>query len=65
MTADTAAHEVLGFLGTGGSLATFTGRDPTFDVARGYDVLARVHATQVARGEIPIGRKIGFTNHNL
>jgi 2-oxo-3-hexenedioate decarboxylase len=65
MTADIAAREVLGFLDTGRSIATFTGRDATFDAPRGYDVLARVHAARVARGEKPIGRKIGFTNRNL
>ncbi|PYM11748.1 MAG: decarboxylase [Candidatus Rokuibacteriota bacterium] len=65
MTADAAAREVVGVLGTGRSIATFTGRDPTFDVTRGYDVLARVHAARVARGERPIGRKIGFTNRHL
>ena len=65
MNADTATQEILGFLATGRSIVTFTGRDPAFDVARGYDVLARVHSARVARGERPIGRKIGFTNRNL
>jgi 2-oxo-3-hexenedioate decarboxylase len=65
MTADTAAQEILKILGTSRSIATFTARDPTFDVARAYDVAARVHAARTARGEQPVGRKIGFTNRHL
>jgi 2-oxo-3-hexenedioate decarboxylase len=65
MTADTAAQEILASLGTNRSLATFTARDSTFDVARAYGVAARVHAVRTARGEKPVGRKIGFTNRHL
>ncbi len=65
MTTDTAAKELLEVLGTGRSIPTFTSRDPAFDTARAYQVTARVHAARVARGERPVGRKIGFTNRNL
>jgi len=59
------AEELIGALGTAQSLATFTSRDPSFDAARGYAVAAELHAARVARGEQPVGRKIGFTNRNL
>lgn len=65
MTADTAAKELLEILGTGRSIPTFTARDPAFDAGRAYEVAARVHAGRAARGERPVGRKIGFTNRNL
>ena len=59
------AEELVGALGTAQSLATFTSRDASFDVARGYEVAAELHAARVARGEQPVGRKIGFTNRNI
>jgi 2-keto-4-pentenoate hydratase len=59
MTADAAADELLEILDTPRSIATFTARDPAFGVA------ARVHAARGARGEKPVGRKIGFTNRNI
>ena len=65
MTADAAAKELLEILTTGRAIETFTGRDPAFDARRGYEVAARVHAARVARGERPVGRKIGFTNRNI
>ena len=65
MTAETAAKELLEILGTGREIPTFTARDPGFDAARAYEVTARLHAARVARGERPVGRKIGFTNRNL
>jgi 2-oxo-3-hexenedioate decarboxylase len=65
LTAEAAAIELLDILDTGRSIATFTGRDPSFDVARAYEATARVHAHRLARGEKPVGRKIGFTNRNI
>jgi 2-oxo-3-hexenedioate decarboxylase len=65
MTAYAAAKELIEILGTARSIPAFTARDPAFDVARAYEVAARVHAARVARSERPVGRKIGFTNRNL
>jgi 2-oxo-3-hexenedioate decarboxylase len=59
------AEELLEALGTAQSLATFTSRDPSFDAARAYAVSAELHAARLARGEQPVGRKIGFTNRNM
>jgi 2-keto-4-pentenoate hydratase len=38
---------------------------PGFDVARAYAVSAALHRERLARGERPIGRKIGFTNRTI
>jgi len=65
MTADTVTNELLEILGTTRSIQTFTARDPGFDISRAYEVAARVHAVRLARGERPVGRKIGFTNRNI
>jgi len=65
MTAEGAAKRLIEILGTPGSIPTFTAFDPACDMTRAYDVAARVHAARVARGERPVGRKIGFTNRNL
>jgi 2-oxo-3-hexenedioate decarboxylase len=62
---DAFAEELIAALGTAQPIAPFSGRDPSFDAARAYEVAARVHAARVARGEQPVGRKIGFTNRAL
>ena len=59
---DQLAREVLAALATGQQLAPFSARDPSFDLAEAYKVTARVRDLRKARGEMPIGRKIGFTN---
>lgn len=65
LTADAAALELLEILDTSRSISTFTSRDPSFDMARAYAAAMRVHAHRLARGEKPVGRKIGFTNRNI
>ena len=65
MTIDTAVNELLGIMNTGQVIETFTARDPAFDARQAYEVAGRVHAARVARGERPVGRKIGFTNRNI
>jgi len=65
ITGEAAARELLEILDTSRSIPTFTSRDPTFDVGRAYDATSRVHAHRVARGERPVGRKIGFTNRTI
>jgi 2-oxo-3-hexenedioate decarboxylase len=65
VSVESAEKELLEILGTPHSIPTFTGRDPTFDLARAYEVTMRVHKARMARGERPVGRKIGFTNRDL
>ncbi len=48
-----------------GSLASISGDDPSFDVARAYEVLAEINARREAEGWVSVGRKIGFTNHTI
>ena len=62
---DAFAAELIGALGTARAIAPFTARDPSFGTAQAYEVAARVHAARLARGEQPVGRKIGFTNRTL
>jgi 2-oxo-3-hexenedioate decarboxylase len=62
---DAFAEELIAALGTAQTIAPFTTRDPTFDVPRAYEVAAQVHAARRARGEQPVGRKIGVTNRVL
>lgn len=56
------AQEALELLGTGRQVAPFSSRHAGFSLADAYDVVARVCALRQARGETPVGRKIGFTN---
>jgi 2-oxo-3-hexenedioate decarboxylase len=65
MSIDACATELLDAAAGGQSIAPFTARDPDFDMTRAYAVAEQVHRARVARGERPVGRKIGFTNRNL
>jgi len=56
------AKEVLEVLGTGRQLDPFSKVYPDFGLGDAYNVTAAVRAEREARGERPIGRKIGFTN---
>jgi 2-keto-4-pentenoate hydratase len=40
-------------------------RDPMLDEDGAYAIASKVHARRVARGEKPVGRKIGFTNRTI
>jgi len=59
------AAELLEALGEARSIATFTSRDPGFDLTRAYAVADGLHRARMARGEQPLGRKIGFTNRTI
>jgi 2-oxo-3-hexenedioate decarboxylase len=62
---DSIAAEAFAILGTGGHTRPFTQRYPGFDAPKAYHVTAAVRAKREARGERPVGRKIGFTNRTI
>jgi 2-oxo-3-hexenedioate decarboxylase len=59
------AAEMFALLGTGRSVAPVSARASGFDLAAAYRVAADVRARRIARGERPVGRKIGFTNRTI
>jgi 2-oxo-3-hexenedioate decarboxylase len=59
------ATEIFSLLGTGRQVAPYTARYAGLDLAAAYRVAADVHARRIARGERPVGRKIGFTNRRI
>lgn len=59
------ARELMEVLGTGRQIEPFSARDPAFGLVQAYEVSAEVLAMRMARGEIPVGRKIGFTNTTI
>ena len=59
------ASEVLAALDGRCQIAPLVERYPGFDLAAAYAVTARVAEHRKARGEIPVGRKLGFTNRNI
>lgn len=65
MSTDAIATELLDALDRNGRVAPFTDRDPGFDEAAAYEVNAEILRRRIARGERPIGRKIGFTNRTI
>lgn len=62
---EAVAAEALAALDAGLQIAPFTGRLADFDMEKACRVAAVARALRVARGETPIGRKIGFTNPGL
>lgn len=62
MNTDAAASELLHALDTRSIIEPFTRREHGFDNHFAYDVAAEILRRRRARGEKPIGRKIGFTN---
>lgn len=59
------AREVAAILGTGRQLDPFSKTFPDFGLKEAYRVTAAVRAEREARGERPVGRKIGFTNRTI
>src|ERR1700722_8631219 len=59
------AKDALEVLGTGRQLDPFSKSYPAFGLKDAYNVTAAVRAEREARGERPIGRKIGFTNRTI
>ncbi len=56
--------EVLGGLGTERQITPLTSRDPAFALSNAYRIARRICERREARGERPVGRKIGFTNRS-
>ena len=56
------AAEALGALDSGRQIQPFSSRTSSFNLDDAYRVTAAVRKMREARGELPVGRKIGFTN---
>jgi 2-keto-4-pentenoate hydratase len=63
--ADAMAGEVLGAADNRTQIAPFSERRPSLSVSDAYRISARVRGRRIARGERPIGWKIGFTNRTI
>jgi 2-oxo-3-hexenedioate decarboxylase len=59
------AAEALVALDTGQQVAPFSGRRSPFPLEDAYRVTAAIRQIRERRGEIPVGRKIGFTNRAI
>ncbi len=64
-TIDALSDAVLKAVDEHRQLAPITTTHSSFDLAAAYQVSAAVRARRAARGETPIGRKIGFTNRTI
>jgi 2-oxo-3-hexenedioate decarboxylase len=61
----TVAAEAFDVLDTGRQIPPFSSRFARFDLDDAYRVTAAVRQMREARGEKPLGRKIGFTNRTI
>jgi 2-keto-4-pentenoate hydratase len=62
---DELARKLLDAAAQHRSVEPFSRSVPGFDVTRAYAVSESLHRERLARGERPIGRKIGFTNRTI
>lgn len=62
MKTESIATELLDAFDHRSLIEPFTQRDPDFNSTIAYEVSAEILRCRRARGETPIGRKIGFTN---
>lgn len=62
---DKYATELLEALDRTAQIEPITDRDPLFDEGAAYAVNHELYRRRTARGERPIGRKIGFTNRTI
>jgi 2-keto-4-pentenoate hydratase len=58
------AHQLLNSRETGALQAPLSD-DASLTIADGYDIAKCIVDDRIARGEIPVGRKIGFTNRKI
>jgi 2-keto-4-pentenoate hydratase len=65
MNTDAIATDLLAALDANRLIEPITSRDPGFDPEAAYRVSAEILRRRRARGETPIGRKIGFTNRTI
>jgi len=59
------AADVFGTLGTGSQIEPISSRISSFDLNDAYRVTAAIRHMREMRGEVPVGRKIGFTNRTI
>lgn len=59
------ARQLLAALDSASTLPTFTGADPSFDLAQAFAVADEIRRLRLGRGEVPLGYKIGFTNRGI
>jgi 2-oxo-3-hexenedioate decarboxylase len=57
--------EVFAALDSGRQVGPFSARASAFDLDQAYRVTAAIRQMREARGEMPVGRKIGFTNRTI
>ena len=65
MTPESAARRVVDAFDSATLIEPITDGDPALDERGAYRIAAAVHALRTARGERPVGRKIGFTNRTV
>ena len=64
-TVGVRARQLLAALDAATTLPTFTDADASFDLAQAFAVADEIRRLRLARGEVPLGYKIGFTNRGI
>lgn len=64
-TRTSLAARIMDAAEAGRSLSPITDDDPDFDLAAAYGVAGDILRARMARGETPVGWKIGFTNRTI
>lgn len=58
------AHQLLDARASAQQIAPLSSHEP-LSIAEGYDIAKCILDIRIAQGELPVGRKIGFTNHTI
>ena len=64
-TVGARARQLLAALEERTTLPPWTDADPAFDLGAAYAVADEIRRLRLARGEVPLGYKIGFTNRGI
>ena len=62
---DALARDLLRACDGATLLALPSDADPAFDLPQGFEVAERVRRARIARGDVPVGYKVGFTNRRI
>ena len=59
------AHQLLAARSNSQKIASLSSDNPALSLKDGYDIAKTILDVRIAQGEIPVGRKIGFTNRTI
>ena len=63
--AELIARELLGLWGQPVQIEPLSKTEPDMSLSRAYEIAGHIRLLRIDRGELVLGRKIGFTNQSI